>query len=173
MAETTTIGTPWWYKDPRHRRRSGAGGVRDIRMGQGAGPQERGARSGPGGNIGRTRDMLFFFFFFFSAQVPSSGRYGQQCDMVARSWANDSWRTGGAPGLGIDGPTIPSRILVYYGTGKPRRRFITRAAVGGQQVEVASVLGPRQTPGATDALVWGNFSSPPHDKLGLRRRRAR
>jgi lanthanide-dependent methanol dehydrogenase len=82
--------------------------------------------------------------------------YDQGADLGARSWANDSWRTGGAPvwgWLSYD----PDLDLIYYGTGNaspynPEQRL-------GDNKWSASVLARRPGDGT---LVWA-YQFTPHD----------
>ena len=82
--------------------------------------------------------------------------YDQGTDLGARSWGNDSWRTGGAPVWGWMSYD-PDLDLVYYGTGNaspynPEQR-------PGDNKWSASVLARRPEDGS---LVWA-YQFTPHD----------
>ena len=82
--------------------------------------------------------------------------YGSGPDEGARSWANDSWRTGGAPVWGWVSYD-PELDLIYYGSGNaspynPEQRV-------GDNKWSASVLARRPGNGA---LVWA-YQFTPHD----------
>ena len=82
--------------------------------------------------------------------------YDQGADLGAHSWANDSWRTGGAPVWGTVSYD-PELDLIYYGTGNaapydPEQRL-------GDNKWSASVLARRPADGT---LVWA-YQFTPHD----------
>jgi len=82
--------------------------------------------------------------------------YDHGTDLGASSWANDSWRTGGAPVWGFISYD-PELDLFYYGTGNaspynPEQRL-------GDNKWSASVLARRPADGA---LVWA-YQFTPHD----------
>jgi len=82
--------------------------------------------------------------------------YDKGVELGARSWANDSWRTGGAPVWGWMSYD-PDLDLVYYGTGNaapydPEQRR-------GDNKWSASLLARRPEDGA---LVWA-YQFTPHD----------
>ncbi|MGH8276378.1 MAG: PQQ-binding-like beta-propeller repeat protein, partial [Steroidobacteraceae bacterium] len=102
-----------------------------------------------GHNLGPDADML--------AQADTfKPPYGGGVDVGARSWANDSWKTGGAPVWGSISYD-PQLDLIYYGTGNaapydPERR-------PGDNKWSASVLARRPQNGE---LVWA-YQFTPHD----------
>jgi PQQ-dependent dehydrogenase (methanol/ethanol family) len=82
--------------------------------------------------------------------------YPQGTDQGAASWANDSWKTGGAPvwgWLSYD----PDLDLVYYGTGNPSP-YNSEQRVGDNKW-TNSVLARRPADGA---LIWA-YQFTPHD----------
>jgi len=102
-----------------------------------------------GHNLGPDADMLIGAGSF---RPP----YGAGADQGAHSWADDSWKTGGAPVWGWISYD-PDLDLIYYGTGNaapynPEQRL-------GDNQWSASVLARR--PG-TGELVWA-YQFTPHD----------
>jgi len=100
-------------------------------------------------NIGPDKDMLARAGTF---KPP----YDSGVDLGARSWANDSWRTGGAPVWGSISYD-PQLDLIYYGTGNaspynPEQRL-------GDDKWSASVLARKPEDGT---LVWA-YQFTPHD----------
>ena len=100
-------------------------------------------------NIGPDKDMLARAGTF---KPP----YDSGVDLGARSWANDSWHTGGAPVWGSISYD-PQLDLIYYGTGNaspynPEQRL-------GDDKWSASVLARKPEDGA---LVWA-YQFTPHD----------
>ncbi|TLZ22828.1 MAG: PQQ-dependent dehydrogenase, methanol/ethanol family [Gammaproteobacteria bacterium] len=100
-------------------------------------------------NIGPDEDMLARAGTF---KPP----YDSGVDLGARSWANDSWRTGGAPVWGSISYD-PQLDLIYYGTGNaspynPEQRL-------GDDKWSASVLARKPEDGT---LVWA-YQFTPHD----------
>jgi PQQ-dependent dehydrogenase (methanol/ethanol family) len=100
-------------------------------------------------NIGPDADMLARAGIF---KPP----YDNGVDLGARSWANDSWRTGGAPVWGSISYD-PELDLIYYGTGNaspynPEQRL-------GDNKWSASVLARKPQDGT---LVWA-YQFTPHD----------
>jgi PQQ-dependent dehydrogenase (methanol/ethanol family) len=82
--------------------------------------------------------------------------YGGKVDEGVASWANDSWKTGGAPvwgWLSYD----PDLDLIYYGTGNPSP-YDPEQRVGDNKW-TDSVLARRPADGA---LIWA-FQVTPHD----------
>ena len=82
--------------------------------------------------------------------------YDSGADLGARSWANDSWKVGGAPVWGwmaFD----PELDLIYYGTGNPAP-YNPEQRVGDNKWS-SSVLARRPEDGA---LVWA-YQFTPHD----------
>jgi len=82
--------------------------------------------------------------------------YAQGADQGAASWANDAWKTGGAPvwgWLSYD----PELDLVYYGTGNPSP-YNSEQRVGDNKWS-NSVLARRPADGA---LIWA-YQFTPHD----------
>ena len=102
-----------------------------------------------GHNIGPDADML---------ARPDSFKppYGGGVDVGARSWAGDSWKTGGAPVWGWISYD-PELDLIYYGTGNAAP-YDPEARAGDNKWS-ASVLARR--PG-TGELVWA-YQFTPHD----------
>ncbi|TLY98260.1 MAG: PQQ-dependent dehydrogenase, methanol/ethanol family [Gammaproteobacteria bacterium] len=100
-------------------------------------------------NIGPDKDMLVRAGTF---KPP----YDSGVDLGARSWANDSWHTGGAPVWGSISYD-PQLDLIYYGTGNaspynPEQRL-------GDDKWSASVLARKPEDGT---LVWA-YQFTPHD----------
>ena len=100
-------------------------------------------------NIGPDEDMLARAGTF---KPP----YDSGVDLGARSWANDSWHTGGAPVWGSISYD-PQLDLIYYGTGNaspynPEQRL-------GDDKWSASVLARKPEDGT---LVWA-YQFTPHD----------
>jgi len=100
-------------------------------------------------NIGPDKDMLARAGTF---KPP----YDSGVDLGARSWANDSWHTGGAPVWGSISYD-PQLDLIYYGTGNaspynPEQRL-------GDDKWSASVLARKPEDGT---LVWA-YQFTPHD----------
>ena len=100
-------------------------------------------------NIGPDKDMLARAGTF---KPP----YDSGVDLGARSWANDSWHTGGAPVWGSISYD-PQLDLIYYGTGNaspynPEQRL-------GDNKWTASVLARKPEDGT---LVWA-YQFTPHD----------
>ena len=100
-------------------------------------------------NIGPDEDML-------ARAGTFKPRYDSGVDLGARSWANDSWRTGGAPVWGSISYD-PQLDLIYYGTGNaspynPEQRL-------GDDKWSASVLARKPEDGT---LVWA-YQFTPHD----------
>jgi len=100
-------------------------------------------------NIGPDKDML-------ARAGTFKPRYDSGVDLGARSWANDSWRTGGAPVWGSISYD-PQLDLIYYGTGNaspynPEQRL-------GDDKWSASVLARKPEDGT---LVWA-YQFTPHD----------
>ena len=100
-------------------------------------------------NIGPDEDMLARAGTF---KPP----YDSGVDLGARSWANDSWQTGGAPVWGSISYD-PQLDLIYYGTGNaspynPEQRL-------GDDKWSASVLARKPEDGT---LVWA-YQFTPHD----------
>ena len=82
--------------------------------------------------------------------------YDHGADLGARSWANDSWRTGGAPvwgWLSYD----PELDLIYYGSGNPSP-YNPEQRIGDNKWS-ASLLARRPEDGT---LVWA-YQFTPHD----------
>ena len=82
--------------------------------------------------------------------------YAQGADQGSASWANDSWKTGGAPvwgWLSYD----PDLDLVYYGTGNPSP-YNSEQRVGDNKWS-NSVLARRPADGT---LIWA-YQFTPHD----------
>ncbi len=82
--------------------------------------------------------------------------YDQGTDLGVHSWAQDSWRTGGAPVWGSISYD-PQLDLIYYGTGNASPYNPEQRA--GDNKWTASVLARRPADGA---LVWA-YQFTPHD----------
>ncbi|MGN6451664.1 MAG: PQQ-dependent dehydrogenase, methanol/ethanol family [Steroidobacteraceae bacterium] len=82
--------------------------------------------------------------------------YDHGTDLGAQSWANESWRTGGAPVWGWVSYD-PQLDLIYYGTGNAGPYNAEQRA--GDNKWSASVLARRPQDGA---LVWA-YQFTPHD----------
>ena len=100
-------------------------------------------------NIGPDKDML-------ARAGTLKPPYDSGVDLGARSWANDSWHTGGAPVWGSISYD-PQLDLIYYGTGNaspynPEQRL-------GDDKWSASVLARKPEDGT---LVWA-YQFTPHD----------
>lgn len=100
-------------------------------------------------NIGPDADMLIRPDTFKPA-------YETGADAGARSWAEESWKTGGAPVWGFISYD-PELDLFYYGTGNPAPYNPEQRA--GDNKWSASVLARRPGDGA---LVWA-YQFTPHD----------
>lgn len=100
-------------------------------------------------NIGPDADMLIRPDTFKPA-------YETGADTGARSWAEESWKTGGAPVWGFISYD-PELDLFYYGTGNPAPYNPEQRA--GDNKWSASVLARRPGDGA---LVWA-YQFTPHD----------
>ena len=102
-----------------------------------------------GHNMGPDRDML---------AAPGTFRppYDAGVDVGAKSWAGDSWKSGGAPVWGWISYD-PELDLIYYGTGNAAP-YDPEARVGDNKWS-ASVLARRP---ATGELVWA-YQFTPHD----------
>jgi lanthanide-dependent methanol dehydrogenase len=82
--------------------------------------------------------------------------YDSGVELGARTWANDSWRTGGAPVWGSMAYD-PELDLLYYGTGNPSP-YNPEQRLGDNKWS-ASVLARRPADGS---LVWA-YQFTPHD----------
>src|SRR5579862_6390362 len=102
-----------------------------------------------GHNMGPDGDMLIHPDTF---KTP----YDTGADLGAHSWANDSWRTGGAPVWGWMSYD-PELNLIYYGTGNASPYNSEQRE--GDNKWSASVLAHRPEDGA---LVWA-YQFTPHD----------
>jgi lanthanide-dependent methanol dehydrogenase len=102
-----------------------------------------------GHNLGPDRDML-------AAAGTFRPLYDGGVDVGRKSWAGDSWKTGGAPVWGWISYD-PELDLIYYGTGNAAP-YDPEARVGDNKWS-ASVLARR--PG-TGELVWA-YQFTPHD----------
>ena len=102
-----------------------------------------------GHNMGPDKDML---------ASPGTFRppYDAGVDVGAKSWAGDSWKSGGAPVWGWISYD-PELDLIYYGTGNAAP-YDPEARVGDNKWS-ASVLARRP---ATGELVWA-YQFTPHD----------
>jgi len=100
-------------------------------------------------NIGPDSDMLARADTF---KAP----YDNGVDLGARSWANDSWHTGGAPVWGWISYD-PELDLIYYGTGNPSP-YNPEQRLGDNKWS-ASVLARKPQDGT---LVWA-YQFTPHD----------
>lgn len=100
-------------------------------------------------NIGPDADMLIRPDTFKPA-------YDSGAEAGARSWADESWKTGGAPVWGFISYD-PELDLFYYGTGNPAPYNPEQRA--GDNKWSASVLARRPGDGA---LVWA-YQFTPHD----------
>jgi lanthanide-dependent methanol dehydrogenase len=100
-------------------------------------------------NIGPDADMLI-------RQDTFKPPYDHGVDLGAKSWADNSWKTGGAPVWGWVSYD-PKLDLIYYGTGNPSP-YNPEQRVGDNKW-TGSVLARRPADGA---LVWA-YQFTPHD----------
>jgi lanthanide-dependent methanol dehydrogenase len=100
-------------------------------------------------NIGPDADMLI-------GKDTFKPPYDSGVDSGARSWADDTWKTGGAPVWGWVSYD-PELDLIYYGTGNPSP-YNPEQRVGDNKW-TASVLARRPQDGT---LVWA-YQFTPHD----------
>jgi lanthanide-dependent methanol dehydrogenase len=102
-----------------------------------------------GHNLGPDRDVI---------ARPDSFRppYDRGADLGVRTWANDSWHTGGAPVWGWISYD-PALDLIYYGTGNAAPYNTEQRA--GDNKWSASVLARKPEDGT---LVWA-YQFTPHD----------
>ena len=145
--ETVSMA-PTSRQGPSHCRRV-RGRIRHLRMDQGPGHKDR------QGCL--DRDEISVLTRTCSIRQDTfKPPYDPGVDSGARSWADDTWKTGGAPvwgGISYD----PELDLIYYGTGNPSP-YNPEQRVGDNKW-TASVLARRPADGA---LVWA-YQFTPHD----------